>query len=88
LRYVKALGLEMAGTGETQVSMNLTNFRARSIVTVMDLIRAEAARHGVLVTHSEVVGLIPLDALLDAAVAFLQLADFKPEQVLERRLWE
>src|ERR671935_279212 len=87
LRYVKALGLEMAGTGETQVSMNLTNFRASSIVTVMDLIRAEAARHGVPVTHSEVVGLIPLDALLDAAVAFLQLKDFTPEQVLERRLW-
>ena len=85
---MKALGLEMAGTGETQVSMNLTNFRASSIVTVMDLIRAEAARHGVLVTHSEVVGLIPLDALLDAAVAFLQLKDFTPEQVLERRLWE
>ena len=88
LRYVKALGLEMAGTGETQVSMNLTNFRASSIVTVMDLIRAEAARHGVPVTHSEVVGLIPLDALLDAAVAFLQLKDFTPEQVLERRLWD
>jgi glutamate formiminotransferase len=88
LRYVKALGLKMAGTGETQVSMNLTNFRASSIVTVMDLIRAEAARHGVAVTHSEVVGLIPLDALLDAAVAFLQLEDFAPEQVLERRLWE
>ena len=88
LRYVKALGLEMAGTGETQVSMNLTNFRASSIVTVMDLIRAEAARHGVPVTHSEVVGLIPLDALLDAAVAFLQLDDFDRDQVLERRLWE
>lgn len=88
LRYVKALGLKMAETGETQVSMNLTNFRASSIVTVMDLIRAEAARHGVAVTRSEVVGLIPLDALLDAAVAFLQLEDFAPEQVLERRLWE
>jgi glutamate formiminotransferase len=88
LRYVKALGLEMTGTGETQVSMNLTNFRGSSIVTVMDLIRAEAARHGVPVTHSEVVGLIPLDALLDAAVAFLQLEDFSPDQILERRLWE
>lgn len=88
LRYVKALGLKMAGTGETQVSMNLTNFRASSIVTVMDLIRAEAARHGVSVTHSEVVGLIPLDALLDAAGAFLQLEGFAPDQVLERRLWE
>jgi glutamate formiminotransferase / 5-formyltetrahydrofolate cyclo-ligase len=54
----------------------------------MDLIRAEAARWGVTVTHSEVVGLIPLDAMLDAAQAFLQLRDFTPDQVLERRLLE
>jgi glutamate formiminotransferase len=88
LRYVKGLGLEMPGTGTTQVSMNLTNFKATSLVRVMDLIRAEAARWGVPVLHSEVVGLIPLDALLDAAQAFLQLRDFTPDQVLERRLLE
>ena len=88
LRYVKALGLEMAGTGRTQVAINLTNFRASSIVTAMDLIRAEAARHGASVTHSELVGLIPMDAMLDAAAAFLQLHKFEPDQVLERRLWE
>jgi len=87
LRGVKALGLGTAGTGETQVSMNLTDYRASSIVTVMDIIRAEAARRGVTVTRSEVVGLIPLDALLDAATAFLQLDPFSPDQVLERRLW-
>jgi glutamate formiminotransferase len=52
----------------------------------MDLIRAEAARWGVPVLHSEVVGLIPLDALLDAAEAFLQLRPFDRNQVLERRL--
>jgi glutamate formiminotransferase len=88
LRYVKGLGLEMPGTGTTQVSMNLTNFKATSLVRVMDLIRAEAARWGVPVLHSEVVGLIPLDAMLDAAQAFLQLRDFAPNQVLERRLLE
>jgi glutamate formiminotransferase/formiminotetrahydrofolate cyclodeaminase len=86
LRYVKSLGLEMPGAGTTQVSMNLTNFKATSVVTVMDLIRAEAARWGVPVLHSEVVGLIPLDAMLDAAQAFLQLRDFDRDQVLERRL--
>lgn len=86
LRYVKGLGLEMPETGTTQVSMNLTNYKGTSMVTVMDLIRAEAARWGVPVLHSEVVGLIPLDALLDAAQAFLQLRDFSRDQVLERRL--
>lgn len=88
LRYVKALGLEIPGTGSTQVSMNLTNYRASSIVTVMDMIRAEAARRGVPVLRSEVVGLMPLDAVLDAARAFLQLREFSPDQVLERRLWQ
>ncbi|MGH2410856.1 MAG: glutamate formimidoyltransferase, partial [Chloroflexota bacterium] len=83
LRYVKGLGLAMPGTGTTQVSMNLTNFKATSIVTVMDLIRAEAARWGVPVLHSEVIGLVPMDALLDAAQAFLQLRDFSRDQVLE-----
>ncbi len=86
LRYVKGLGLEMPGTGTTQVSMNLTNFKATSLVTVMDLIRAEAARWGVPVLHSEVIGLVPMDAMLDAAQAFLQLRDFSRDQVLERRL--
>ncbi len=86
LRYVKALGLELAGSGTTQVSMNLTNFKATSIVRVMDLIRSESARWGVPVVRSEVVGLIPLDAMLDAAEAFLQLRGFSRDQVLERRL--
>jgi len=86
LRYVKALGLEIPESGTTQVSMNLTNFKSTSIVRVMDLIRAEAARWGVPVLRSEVVGLIPLDAMLDAAQAFLQLREFSRDQVLERRL--
>ncbi len=86
LRYVNGLGLEMPGTSTTQVSMNLTHYKATSMVTVMDLIRAEATRWGVPVLHSEVVGLVPLDALLDAAQAFLQLLDFSRDQVLERRL--
>jgi glutamate formiminotransferase len=86
LRYVKALGLEIPGTGTSQVSMNLTNYRATSIVRVMDLIQAEAGRWGVPVLHSEVVGLIPLDAMLDAAQAFLRLRDFSRDQVLERKL--
>jgi glutamate formiminotransferase len=86
LRYVKALGLAIPGSGTTQVSMNLTNFKATSMVRVMDLIRAEAARWGVPVLHSEVVGLIPLDALLDAAQAFLQLREFTRDQILEQRV--
>lgn len=84
LRYVKALGLLV--DGRAQVSMNLTNFRATPIARVVELIRGEAARYGVGIHHSELVGLIPEEALVEAAVWYLQLDQFDAEQILERRL--
>ena len=84
LRFVKALGLLVEG--QAQVSMNLTDYRRTPIHRVLELIRAEAARYGLQVTHSEVVGLLPAQALLDAAAFYLQLDGFTPEQVLENRL--
>jgi glutamate formiminotransferase len=84
LRCVKALG--MLVEGQAQVSMNLTNYRVTPIHRVVDLIRTEADRFGVSVTRSEVVGLIPAEALLDAAQFYLQLHGFHPDQILENRL--
>jgi glutamate formiminotransferase len=84
LRCVKALG--MLVEGQAQVSMNLTNYRVTPIHRALELIRAEADRLGVTVTRSEVVGLVPAEALLDAAKFYLQLHDFHPDQVLENRL--
>lgn len=84
LRYVKALGLLV--DGRAQVSMNLTDFHSTPIARVMELIRREAARYGVGIHHSELVGLIPEGALVDAAVWYLQLDQFDPEQILEQRL--
>jgi glutamate formiminotransferase len=84
LHFVKALGLLVEG--QAQVSMNLTDFRSTPLHRVLELIRVEAARYGLSVTHSEVVGLIPAQALLDAAQFYLQLHDFVPSQVLEHRL--
>jgi glutamate formiminotransferase len=55
---------------------------------VTELIRAEAARFGLAVTHSEIVGLLPAEALIDAARFYLQLADLSPDQILENRLSE
>ncbi|MEA3336010.1 MAG: glutamate formimidoyltransferase [Chloroflexota bacterium] len=86
LRYVKALG--MLVEGQAQVSMNLTDFRRTAIHTVVEMIRREAARYGVLVTHSELIGMLPQQALLDAAQWYLQLDGFGAEQVLENRLGE
>lgn len=83
LRYVKALGLLVEG--QAQVSMNLTDFTRTPIHRVVEMIRREAARYGVMITRSELVGLVPQQALLDAAAWHLQL-DLDPQQVLENRL--
>jgi glutamate formiminotransferase/formiminotetrahydrofolate cyclodeaminase len=66
--------------------MNLTNYRQTSIYRVVETIRREAKKHKVNIHHSELVGLIPQEALMDAAVACLQLDLFKPDQILESHL--
>jgi glutamate formiminotransferase/formiminotetrahydrofolate cyclodeaminase len=85
LRYVKALGMQV--DGRAQVSMNLTNFRRTPMALVVEMIRREAARYGVAIHHSELVGLIPQDALINAAVWHLQLDQFESDQILENRLF-
>ena len=84
LRYVKALGLLV--DGRAQVSMNLTNFRKTPVARVVEMIRRETGRYGVGIHHSELVGLIPQEALVDASLWYLQLDQFEPDQILERRL--
>jgi glutamate formiminotransferase len=84
LRYVKALGLLVEG--RAQVSMNLTDYRQTPIYRVVEMIRREAARYGLTIASSEVVGLIPNEALVDAARFYLQLDGFSPDQILENRL--
>jgi len=84
LRYVKALGLSV--DGRAQVSMNLTNFRETPLGRVVEMIRREAQRFGVGIHHSELVGLIPQDALVEAAVWYTQLDQFSPDQILESRI--
>jgi glutamate formiminotransferase/formiminotetrahydrofolate cyclodeaminase len=85
LRFVKALG--MLVDGRAQISMNLTNFHKTPIALVVETIRREAARYGVMIHHAELVGLIPQAALVDASVWYLQLDQFTPEQILEQKLY-
>lgn len=84
LPCIKALGMLVGG--QAQVSMNLTDYTQTGVHTVVDLIRQEAAKHGVEMDRSELIGLIPQQAMIDAAAHYLQLPDFKPEQVLEQRI--
>jgi glutamate formiminotransferase / 5-formyltetrahydrofolate cyclo-ligase len=86
LRFVKAMGVTLNDRGVVQVSMNLTNFEKTPIPRVFELVKREAARYGVNVLESEIVGLVPQAALLAAAEYFLQLDGFKPDQVLETKL--
>jgi glutamate formiminotransferase/formiminotetrahydrofolate cyclodeaminase len=85
LRYVKALGLLVEG--QAQVSMNLTNYRKTSIPLILETIRSAAKRFGVTISHTELVGLIPQDALIDSAVWYTQMDLFKPDQVLEKKMY-
>ena len=86
LRYVKSMGVLV--DGKAQVSMNLTNYRKTAMARVVEMIRREAARYGVQVHHSELVGLVPNEALVDAAVWYMQMDQFEPDQVLETRLYQ
>lgn len=84
-RFVKAAGFLV--DGRAQVSMNLTDYRQTPLARVVETIRREAARYGVAIHHTELVGLIPQEALTNAAIWYTQLDQFTPEQVLETRLY-
>jgi glutamate formiminotransferase/formiminotetrahydrofolate cyclodeaminase len=84
LRFVKALG--MLVDGRAQVSMNITNFRKTPVHSVVEMIRREARRYGTAVHSSELVGLIPADALIESSRWYLQLDLFENDQILENRM--
>jgi glutamate formiminotransferase / 5-formyltetrahydrofolate cyclo-ligase len=85
-RYVKAMGIALEDRGIVQVSMNLTNFEKTPIFRVFEAVKREAARYGVRVLESEIVGLVPAAALVGAAEYFLQIEGFRADQVLETKL--
>jgi glutamate formiminotransferase len=86
LRYVKAMGVTVEDRRVVQVSMNLTNHEKTPLFRVFELVRREAARYGVAVLESEIVGLVPAAALVSSAEFFLQLERFGPQQILENKL--
>ncbi len=87
-RYVKAMGFEIKERGIVQVSMNLTNYQKTPIFRVFETIKNEAERYGVPVIGSEIIGLVPLEALIMVADHYLRLENFSIDQVLEKRLLE
>jgi glutamate formiminotransferase / formiminotetrahydrofolate cyclodeaminase len=83
---VKAMGVELKARNLAQVSMNLTDFETTSLATVFEAVAHEAAALGVQVADSEIVGLVPRQALDAAAVQFLRVENFRPELIVENRL--
>jgi glutamate formiminotransferase / 5-formyltetrahydrofolate cyclo-ligase len=87
-RFVKAMGVMLEERGVAQVSINMTDFKRTPLHRVFETVRNEAERFGVTVIGSEIVGLVPSEALLDAADHFLRLEGFSTSQILERKIAE
>ena len=88
LRYCKAIGIELKDRGIVQISMNMTDYTKTALYRAFELVRIEAVRYGVSIVGSEVIGLLPMEALIDTAVYYLGIEDFSMEQILENRLME
>lgn len=87
-RFIKAIGIKLEDRNIAQVSMNLTNYEKTAVYRAFEAVKMEARRYGVPVLESEIVGLLPMQALVDCAEYYLQVANFDPAQVMENRLLE
>ncbi|MBL0699276.1 MAG: glutamate formimidoyltransferase [Desulfosarcina sp.] len=88
LRFCKGIGIEMHERGYVQVSMNMTDFTRTALYRVFELIKIEALRYGVNIIGSEIIGVVPMAAMIDTAAYYLRLENFSIEQVLENSLLE
>ena len=88
LRYCKGIGVKLEERGMVQVSMNMTDYTKTALYRSFELIKTEARRYGVNVIGSEVIGLVPMAALIDTAVYYMGIENFSMDQVLEARIME
>lgn len=88
LRFCKAMGVELKERGIVQVSINMTDYTRTALYRAFELVRIEARRYGVAVVGSEIIGLVPMEALIDTASYYLGLEGFSMNQVLEARIME
>lgn len=88
LRFVKAMGVKLEDRNIAQVSMNLVNYEKTAVYRAFEMVKMEAKRYGVPVIGSEVIGLVPMAALINSAEYYLQIENFSMSQVLEKRISE
>ena len=87
-RFVKAMGVDLADRGLVQVSINMTDFTRTALYRVFETVKFEARRWGVTIAGSEIVGLVPMAAIVDTAEYYLGLENFSVDQVLETKIME
>lgn len=85
-KAVRGMGFALEERDMVQVSMNLVDYTQTPIHRVLETVRSEAARYGVAVAGTELIGPVPLDALEEVVRFYLQVHDFTTEQVLETAL--
>ena len=87
-KYVRAMGVtvQIGDRDIAQVTINMVNYEGTPLFRVFETVKSEAARYGVNVLGSEIIGLTPMQALLDAAEFYLRLDGFDRKQVLEDNL--
>ncbi len=85
-QFVKSLGFELKAENRAQVSCNMTNYTKTPLARVFETAKREAARYGTSIKESEIVGLVPEQALIDAAIYYMQLDRFNVDQILEYKL--
>jgi len=87
-KYVRAMGItvQIGDRDIAQVTINMVNYQGTPLFRVFETVKSEAARYGVNVLGSEIIGLTPMQALLDAAEFYLRLDGFNRKQVLEDNL--
>ncbi|KGN99039.1 glutamate formiminotransferase [Porphyromonas gingivicanis] len=88
LRFCKAMGVELTDRKVAQVSMNLTDYTKTAVYRAHEMVRMEAKRYGVEIIGSEVIGLLPMAALIDCAEYYLGIENFSHDQILELRMME
>ncbi len=85
-RYVKAMGLYLESKNMAQVSMNLTNYTKTPLPLVLETVRMEAARYGVSIAGTEIIGAIPMGAMEEIMRHYVQVHDFSLDRIIEASL--
>jgi len=85
-KYCRAMGIMIEERNMAQVTINMVNYEGTPLHRVFETVKSEAARYGVTVIGSEIVGMAPLQALLDTAAFYLRLEDFNRNQIMEENL--